>query len=93
MSIEREAIRKTLGEFLEAETDVDPGRLLDDSSLRDELGLDSIDLVSVIMRIEAHFKVRLAHQEMEKVATVADFLDLIETKVYEREEGEAKKAS
>ncbi|MGE3805883.1 MAG: acyl carrier protein [Gemmataceae bacterium] len=92
MSADRESIRKTLGEFLEAETDIDPGRLVDDSSLRDELGLDSIDLVSIIMRIEGHYKIRLAHQEMEKVATVSDFLDLIETKVCDLEEGEAEAA-
>jgi acyl carrier protein len=49
--------------------------------LREGLGLDSVDVVSVVSQIERKFHIRLTHQELEKLVTVGDVLDLLETKL------------
>lgn len=77
----RQDILAKLVEFLESDTEVRIEQLSDDLPLREGLGLDSVDLVGVIMRIEGHYRVRLSHAELEQVATVGNLLDLIETKV------------
>jgi len=79
--MDRTAIMQKLVEFLESDTDVKVDQLEERVSLREGLGLDSVDLVGIIMRIEGHYHIRLTHAELEKVATVANLLDLIQAKV------------
>ncbi len=55
---------------------------LDDSKdLRIDLGLDSVDVVSIVSQIERQFRIRLTHQELEKLAKVGDVLDLLQAKL------------
>lgn len=77
---DRETVRRTLIELLEAETGEKVPALNEDQNLRDELGLDSVDVVSLVMQIENRFRVRLTQQELEKVVRVGDLFDLIQAK-------------
>ncbi len=78
---DRETIRQTLVEFLESETGEKVPALDDAKKLREELGLDSVDVVSIVMQIERHFRIRLAHQELESLLTVGELLNLIQAKL------------
>ena len=51
-----------------------------ESSLKD-LGLDSLDLVEVIMDIEEEFDIQFEDDEMLSLKTVADVLSTIESKI------------
>jgi len=77
----RQDIIEKLAAFLESDAEVQLESLGEDLSLREGLGLDSVDLVGVIMRIEGHYRIRLTHAELETVATVGSLLDLIEAKL------------
>jgi acyl carrier protein len=77
---DRETIRQTLIELLEADTGEKYADLDERSNLREGLGLDSVDVVSIVSQIERRFRIRLTQQELEKLVTVADVLDLLETK-------------
>jgi acyl carrier protein len=79
--IDRATIRSTLIELLEADTGEKYSDLADDTSLREGLGLDSVDVVSIVSQIERRFHMRLTHEELEKLATVADVLNLLEAKL------------
>jgi acyl carrier protein len=78
---DRATIRATLIELLEADTGEKYGDLADDANLREGLGLDSVDVVSIVSQIERRFHIRLTHEELEKLNTVADVLSLLETKL------------
>ena len=78
---DREVIRQTLIELLHDELGENLGELTDAVSLREELGMDSVDLVSVIAQIERRFRIRLTQQEMATLATVGSVLDLLQTKI------------
>lgn len=78
---DRETIRQTLIELLEADTGEKYPDLDDSTNLRDGLGLDSVDVVSIVSQIERRFRIRLTQQELEKLVTVADVLNLLQTKV------------
>jgi acyl carrier protein len=80
---DRETLRQTLAELLEAEQGTKPPPLTDDQNLRESLGLDSVDVVSLVMQIECRYKIRLGHEELGKVATVGDMLDLLQAKTAE----------
>jgi acyl carrier protein len=77
---DRDTIRQTLIELLEADTGEKYPDLDDNSNLREGLGLDSVDVVSIVSQIERRFRIRLTQQELEKLVTVADVLNLLETK-------------
>jgi len=78
---DRAFIRRTLIELLEADTGNSYADLKDEDSLREGLGLDSVDVVSVISQVERRFHIRLTHEELEKLATVGDVLGLLEGKI------------
>jgi acyl carrier protein len=79
--MDRTFIRRTLIELLEADTGEKYADLDDSANLREGLGLDSVDVVSIVSQIERRFHIRLTHQELEKLVTVADVLDLLESKL------------
>jgi acyl carrier protein len=78
---DRETIRKTLIELVEADTGEKHANLDDNLNLREGLGLDSVDVVSIVSQIERHFRIRLTHQELETLTTVGDVLNLLQSKV------------
>jgi acyl carrier protein len=80
---DRDTIRQTLLQIIEGDLDRTFGNLDDHANLRQELGLDSVDLVGVVMQIENHFRIRLSHEELQKVVAVGDLLDLIQAKTAE----------
>ena len=82
--LDRETIRKTLAELIEADTGERFDDLGDAKDLRQELGLDSVDVVSIVSQVERRFRVRLSQQELEKLTTVGDLLDLLQEKLAEQ---------
>ena len=80
---DRETIRKTLAELVEADTGQKPPALDDGVKMRDDLGLDSVDLVSIVSQVERHFRIRLTHEELEKLVSVGDVLNLLQAKLAE----------
>lgn len=78
---DRETIRRTLVELMEADTGESYADLSDDKKLREELGLDSVDVVSIVSQIERHFRIRLSQQELEKLVTVGDLMNLLMAKL------------
>jgi len=78
---DRESLRHTLIELLEADTGEKYADLPEDANLREGLGLDSVDVVSVVSQIERQFRIRLTHEELEKLVTVSNVLDLLQAKI------------
>jgi acyl carrier protein len=78
---QRDQIRRTLIELIEHDVGQKFDDLNDSKVLRAELGLDSVDVVSIVSQIERHFRIRLSQQELEQLVTVGNLLDLLEAKV------------
>ena len=79
--LNRDAIRQTLIELLEADTGEKHSDLDENVNLREGLGLDSVDVVSIVSQIERRFRIRLTHEELQQLVTVAHVLDLLEAKI------------
>lgn len=72
-----EALRDLYNEDTGASLDV----LREDVALIADLGLDSVDVVSLIMQVERQFRVRLSLAELNQVQTFGDLLDLVTLKL------------
>ena len=81
--IERDEIRQILMQLFEEETGETIESLQDDQNLAEQLGLDSVDMVSLIMQLERRFKIRLAHEELVEARQLGQLLDLVRSKLVE----------
>src|SRR5439155_10831746 len=79
----REQIRQTLVNLIENDVGQKFDDLSDGKNLRADLGLDSVDVVSIVSQVERHFRIRLSQQDLEKLLAVGDLLDLLQLKLQE----------
>ena len=80
MTNERAEIISRIAELIEQETDIHVEVTDESQSLKDSFGLDSVDLVSVIMRVESEYCIRMNQTDLEGVANIGQFVDLIQAK-------------
>ena len=66
---------------LAEEFEVEESAITPEASLKDTLGLDSLDLVDVVVLVEQHFGVTLQGPDFVGVKTFADFYALLEKKM------------
>lgn len=69
-----EQLRSIICEQLELQ----PSQITMESSMADELGADSLDLVDIIMSIEDEFDVDIPDEKVEKLRCVGDLVHYIE---------------
>jgi acyl carrier protein len=72
-----DALREVLVDRLK----VEPESVTPEANLFDDLGLDSIDLMSAVMAIEERFEIEVSDAELENVTTVGEAVDLLGGKV------------
>ncbi|MBA7482717.1 Acyl carrier protein [subsurface metagenome] len=70
----RERIKKILVDRL----GVDESKITEDSSFVDDLGLDSLDIVELIMAFEEEFNLEIPDKDMEKIKTVGDLIKYLD---------------
>jgi acyl carrier protein len=63
---------------------VDEAKVVPEASLIDDLGADSLDTVELVMVFEEEFDVEIPEHAAEKIATVRDAIDYIETQKQSR---------
>lgn len=54
---------------------------IDSNSPWDELGVESFDLVELIVALREHFKLKISTRDLDKVTTLNDLINFIESKV------------
>lgn len=77
----REDVVTALKEVLVDKLQVDADSVTDEANLFDDLGLDSIDLMTVVMAIEERFDIEVPDDELEDVTTISQAADLLSAKV------------
>lgn len=77
----RSELAAMLLELLQQETGETYERITDETDLRDELKLDSVDMVSLLLHVENELNVNIDTQELGNLETVGQLLDLLEKKL------------
>jgi acyl carrier protein len=78
---DRETLLGSLVNLLEEEMGEAFHQLEETTDLREGLGLDSVDVVGLVMRVEHQFRIRLAMEELMEVKRVGQLIDLVEAKL------------
>ena len=79
--MDRQALRTKLLDIFEQETWERPENLADDVTIREGLKLDSVDVLSVALRLEQDLGVTLGSDDFGRIQTVGDLLDTIQSKL------------
>lgn len=77
----QDEILETLKEVLVDRLKVDPDQLTPEANFFDDLGLDSIDLMTAVMAVEEKFAIEVSDKELEGVTTLKEAVVLLSSKV------------
>lgn len=58
--------------------DIDPATLTEETNIRSELGLNSLELVNIAVAIEDEFDVEIPDREVVNIETLGDAIKVIE---------------
>jgi acyl carrier protein len=79
--MDRQTLRTKLLEIFEQETWERPENLTDEMTIREGLKLDSVDVLSIALRLETDLGVTLGSDDFGHIQTVGDLLDKIQAKL------------
>lgn len=69
-----EILKKLISDNLEINTD----NVTEDSSFKEDLGIDSLDLFELVMAMEEEFGIEIPGEDLENMSTVGDVVEYIE---------------
>ncbi|KIM02689.1 MAG: acyl carrier protein [Sulfurovum sp. AS07-7] len=73
------AIFDEVKEVVVEQLNVSPDEVKEDSRFVEDLGADSLDVVELVMALEEKFDIEIPDDQAEKIATVADAINFIES--------------
>jgi acyl carrier protein len=77
----RTEIEEKVRNFLIEDLEIDEEKINDEATLKDDLGIDSLDFVDIVVIVERNFGFKIKPEEMTDVKTLHQFYDYIESKV------------
>ena len=76
-----EIMLEKIKQILVDTANVDAEKVTKEATLKDDLGIDSLDSVEMVLELENQFDIKLEENEIEGLVTVGDVIDLVSAKV------------
>lgn len=67
-------------EVIEEKLNADGVEITEDTSFKDDLNADSLDLFELVMALEEEFDIEIPSEDLEKLVTVGDVLNYLSDK-------------
>ena len=74
------ALIDDIKEVVVEQLSVNPDEVKEDSKFVEDLGADSLDVVELVMALEETFDIEIPDDEAEKIQTVQDVMNYIQSK-------------
>ncbi len=74
---------ETLREVICRYVEIDPNTLTEETNIRSELGLNSLELINIAVAIEDEFDVEIPDREVGNIETLGDAIKVIEKYIEE----------
>ncbi len=74
------ALIDDIKEVVVEQLSVDAAEVKEDSKFIEDLGADSLDVVELVMALEEKFDIEIPDEEAEKILTVQNVIDYVESK-------------
>ena len=79
--MKREEIVEKVNEFLVEELEIEEDKIKPESLLKEEVGIDSLDLVDIVVIVNRIFGFKIEMAELKDIKTLNQFHDYIDSKV------------
>ena len=70
-------IQEKVNSFLVDELEIDEAKIEDDARLKEDLGIDSLEVVDVIVLVEQEFGFKMNREDFKDLKTYGDFCQFI----------------
>ena len=74
-------IQEKVNAFLVDELEIDEAKIEDDARLKEDLGIDSLEVVDVIVLVEEEFGFKMSREDFKDLKTYGEFCQFIAAKV------------
>jgi len=78
--MKREEIVEIVNNFLIEDFEIEADKISETASLKDDVGIDSLDFVDIVVIVERNFGFKINPEEMAGVTTLGQFYDYIARK-------------
>lgn len=68
---------ENMREMIAEQLNVDVSEITLETSFKDDLGADSLDLFELVMALEEEYDVEIPSEDLEKIATVEDIIEYL----------------
>lgn len=72
---------ETLKEIITMYADIDPDEINENSSLRSDLGLNSLVLMNMIVEVEDHYDIEIPEEDILNFDTIGDVIEYLENAI------------
>lgn len=79
MSIEE--IKDKVTTFLVDELEIEESKIADDARLKEDLGIDSLEVVDVVVLVEDSFGYKMKPEDFKELKTLEDFCQFIQNHI------------
>ncbi|MEX0993476.1 MAG: acyl carrier protein [Solirubrobacterales bacterium] len=77
MAPTREEVLERIRSHLSEELGIDESKIREESSFKDDLEADSLDLVQLVVELEDQYGIRITEEQAEKIRTVGQAVDFV----------------
>ncbi len=67
-------------EIIAEQLNLDAAEITEDSSFKDDLGADSLDLFELVMAFEEEYEIEIPSEDLEKITTVGAVIEYMKSK-------------
>ena len=81
MMMNRDDVKEKVNRFLIEELEIEEYKLSEDASLKEQVGIDSLDYVDIIAFVGKTFGLKIDKEELKDVSTLGQFYDYIKNRL------------
>ena len=76
-----EEIKDKVTTFLVDELEIEESKIADDARLKEDLGIDSLEVVDVVVLVEDSFGYKMKPEDFKELKTLEDFCQFIQNHI------------
>ena len=76
-----EEIKEKVKAFLVEELEIDESKIQDDARLKEDMGIDSLEVVDTVVFVEREFGFKMKSEQFKDIKTFGQFVDYITKQV------------
>jgi acyl carrier protein len=78
MAMSCEQIREKIKRSIASVTYLDPEKIDDSASYKDDLAIDSLSILEIVVDVEYQFQIKVPEEELSAIRTVSDTINTVQ---------------